>query len=140
MLADDGALNIKEIGRAQNTWITSVPEAAAQVGLAIPQDPGLTSFQTPRREFRMNTGKTVAFMALALLACLGEKADAAQCGSTPAGFETWKREFGEQARTKSPAYVPACLNGARIRMACWPLWFASAHGRARFGCHVNIFV
>ena len=49
----------------------------------------------------MNTGiTTVAFMALALLACLGEKADAAQCGSTPAGFETWKREFGEEARTK----------------------------------------
>ena len=40
------------------------------------------------------------FAALATLVCLGAKADAAQCGSTPAGFENWKREFGEEARSK----------------------------------------
>ena len=35
---------------------------------------------------------TATFAALAVLACLGAKADAAQCGSTAAGFEngrTW---------------------------------------------------
>lgn len=39
-------------------------------------------------------------VAIAMLACLGATADAAQCGSTPAGFETWKREFAEEARAK----------------------------------------
>src|SRR5450432_4012966 len=40
------------------------------------------------------------FAVLATLVCLGAKADAAQCGSTPAGFENWKREFGDEARSK----------------------------------------
>jgi membrane-bound lytic murein transglycosylase B len=43
---------------------------------------------------------TAAFTVLAVLACLGAKADAAQCGSTAAGFEAWKRQFAEEARTK----------------------------------------
>ena len=38
--------------------------------------------------------------ALALLVCLGTKADAAQCGSTAAGYDTWKRQFAQQARGK----------------------------------------
>jgi membrane-bound lytic murein transglycosylase B len=38
--------------------------------------------------------------ALAVLLCLGTNADAAQCGSGPAGFEAWKREFSEEARAK----------------------------------------
>ncbi len=37
---------------------------------------------------------------LAVLACLGAKADAAPCGSTAAGFEGWKRQFAEEARGK----------------------------------------
>jgi membrane-bound lytic murein transglycosylase B len=37
---------------------------------------------------------------LAVLACLGAKADAAQCGSTAVGFEAWKQEFAEEARAK----------------------------------------
>ena len=40
------------------------------------------------------------FAAMAVLVCLGTKADAAQCGSGPAGFEAWKREFAEEARAK----------------------------------------
>src|SRR5437868_1492543 len=43
---------------------------------------------------------TATFATLAVLACLSAKAEAAQCGSTPAGFEAWKREFAEQARAK----------------------------------------
>jgi membrane-bound lytic murein transglycosylase B len=42
----------------------------------------------------------VVFTALALLACLGAKAGAAQCGSTAAGFEAWKQEFAKEARAK----------------------------------------
>ncbi len=51
----------------------------------------------------MITGReiaTAAFTALAALACLGSDADAAQCGSTAAGFDTWKREFAEEASVK----------------------------------------
>jgi hypothetical protein len=46
---------------------------------------------------------SAAFTMLAMLACLGAKADAAQCGSTAAGFETWKREFAEEARARERA-------------------------------------
>jgi membrane-bound lytic murein transglycosylase B len=42
----------------------------------------------------------VAFASLAMLACLGTKADAAQCGSTAAGFEAWKGQFAGEARGK----------------------------------------
>ncbi|MEN3285801.1 MAG: hypothetical protein V7634_101 [Bradyrhizobium sp.] len=41
-----------------------------------------------------------ALTALALVACLGARAEAAQCGNGPGGFEAWKREFSEQARAK----------------------------------------
>jgi membrane-bound lytic murein transglycosylase B len=43
---------------------------------------------------------TAAFTALAMLACLDGRADAAQCGSSGAGFETWKREFAGEAQAK----------------------------------------
>lgn len=38
--------------------------------------------------------------AMALLGCLAPSAEAAQCGSSPAGFEAWKREFGAEAQGK----------------------------------------
>lgn len=41
-----------------------------------------------------------ALAAMALLGWMGTAADAARCGSTPAGFEAWKREFVEEARAK----------------------------------------
>jgi membrane-bound lytic murein transglycosylase B len=43
--------------------------------------------------------KTVTVAALALVWMAG-KADAAQCGSTGAGFEAWKTEFAAEARAK----------------------------------------
>ncbi|HMI96915.1 MAG TPA: lytic murein transglycosylase [Micropepsaceae bacterium] len=43
---------------------------------------------------------TVSFSTLALLACLNSQADAAQCGSTSAGFSAWKSEFAGEARAK----------------------------------------
>jgi membrane-bound lytic murein transglycosylase B len=43
--------------------------------------------------------KTATVAAL-LLAWMAGKADAAQCGSTGAGFETWKRQFADEARAK----------------------------------------
>jgi membrane-bound lytic murein transglycosylase B len=43
---------------------------------------------------------TATFFALAMLACLTPCAHAAQCGSTSAGFESWKSEFAQEARAK----------------------------------------
>jgi membrane-bound lytic murein transglycosylase B len=55
---------------------------------------------------------SVAFTTLALLACLAGEADAAQCGSTAAGFEAWKRQFAEEARGKgvSGSTLAALMN------------------------------
>jgi membrane-bound lytic murein transglycosylase B len=44
--------------------------------------------------------KTLILAALAALALTGGKAGAAQCGNTSAGFETWKKEFSEEARAR----------------------------------------
>lgn len=54
---------------------------------------------------------TATFATLAMLACLGSQADAAQCGSTSGGFEAWKREFAGEARAKgvSAATVQALM-------------------------------
>ncbi len=43
---------------------------------------------------------TAAVTALAVLAGLGVKADAATCGSSAAGFDAWKRQIAEEARAK----------------------------------------
>jgi membrane-bound lytic murein transglycosylase B len=43
---------------------------------------------------------SATFLTLALLACLTPPADAAQCGSTSAGFESWKQQFAGEARAK----------------------------------------
>ena len=38
--------------------------------------------------------------ALAMFACFSSQADAAQCGSSSAGFAAWKQEFAGEARAK----------------------------------------
>jgi membrane-bound lytic murein transglycosylase B len=56
-----------------------------------------------KKEFSMSRGRNLAmavYAALTALTCLGADAKAAQCGNGPGGFETWKREFGEEARAK----------------------------------------
>ncbi|MEK9284168.1 MULTISPECIES: lytic murein transglycosylase [unclassified Bradyrhizobium] len=62
----------------------------------------------------MSKGRTVATAmigATALLLSLISVADAAQCGSSPAGFEAWKREFSEEARAKGigPTAISALM-------------------------------
>jgi membrane-bound lytic murein transglycosylase B len=42
----------------------------------------------------------VTFLTLAMLACLGAPADAARCGSSAAGFDSWKQEFAGEAQAK----------------------------------------
>ena len=41
-----------------------------------------------------------ACFGLAMLACLNSQADAAQCGSSSAGFEGWKQQFAGEARAR----------------------------------------
>src|SRR4051794_40789159 len=43
---------------------------------------------------------TAALFIFASLAPLSSNANAAQCGSGPGGFESWKRAFAEEARAK----------------------------------------
>jgi membrane-bound lytic murein transglycosylase B len=68
---------------------------------------------TKGRQFRTVT-------AVVLVGFLGmtNKADAAQCGSTAAGFETWKRQFADEARGKGvSASTLAALMGATYSTA-----------------------
>jgi membrane-bound lytic murein transglycosylase B len=43
---------------------------------------------------------TAAFVILATLACVSPRANAAQCGNGPGGFEVWKQQFSGEARAK----------------------------------------
>src|ERR1700710_3202348 len=43
---------------------------------------------------------TATFIILTALACLTPPAHAAQCGSSSAGFESWKQQFAGEARAK----------------------------------------
>jgi membrane-bound lytic murein transglycosylase B len=49
---------------------------------------------------RMRTPFAAALFASMTVLCLGSQANAAQCGSGPGGFETWKQAFAEEARAK----------------------------------------
>jgi membrane-bound lytic murein transglycosylase B len=80
---------------------------------------------------------TAALTALALLACLGTKAGAAQCGSGPAGFEAWKREFAEEARAKGiGAAGIAGLMQANYASAT----IAADRGQRSFGLSLDAFL
>ena len=41
-----------------------------------------------------------SFLGLAMLACAVSQADAAQCGNSAAGYESWKQQFAGEARAK----------------------------------------
>src|SRR3984893_16868319 len=79
---------------------------------------------------------TAAF-TLAVLACLDTKADAAQCGSTPAGFEAWKREFAEEARAKG---IGASAVGALMQANYAAATIAADRGQRSFGLSLEQFL
>jgi membrane-bound lytic murein transglycosylase B len=80
---------------------------------------------------------TAIFTALAVLACLTVAADAAQCGSTSAGFETWKREFAEEARAKGiGGSSVAALMQANYATAT----IAADRGQRSFGLSLDQFL
>ena len=78
-----------------------------------------------------------ATLAAIMLACLSVKADAAQCGSTPGGFEAWKREFAEEARAKGiSASTIAALMQANYATAT----IAADRGQRSFGLSLDQFL
>jgi membrane-bound lytic murein transglycosylase B len=78
-----------------------------------------------------------AFAALAGLASLGTKADAAQCGSSAAGFESWKGQFAEEARAKGiGASAVSALMGANYASAT----IAADRGQRSFGRSLDQFL
>src|ERR1700719_4083698 len=78
-----------------------------------------------------------AFVALAVLAGLGATADAAQCGSTAAGFEAWKREFSEEARAKG---IGASAVGALMATSYASATIAADRGQRSFGLSLDQFL
>src|SRR2546430_3643097 len=87
---------------------------------------------TKGREFT-----TATFAILAVLACLSAKAEAAQCGSTPAGFEAWKREFAEQARAKG---ISASTAAAVMQATYAAATIAADRGQRSFSLSLDQFL
>jgi membrane-bound lytic murein transglycosylase B len=78
-----------------------------------------------------------AFTVLAVLACLGARADAAQCGSSAAGFEAWKRQFAEEARAKG---VGASSVAALMQTNYAAATVAADRGQRSFGLSLDQFL
>jgi membrane-bound lytic murein transglycosylase B len=79
----------------------------------------------------------LAFAALTMLACLNARADAAQCGSGPGGFETWKSEFAQEARAKGiGASAISALMGTNYASAT----IAADRGQRSFGLSLDQFL
>ena len=88
----------------------------------------------------MNNGRRLsatALVALAVLACVNAKAQAAQCGSTPAGFEAWKRQFGEEARAKG---IGASGVAALMQTNYASATIAADRGQRSFGLSLDQFL
>jgi membrane-bound lytic murein transglycosylase B len=85
-----------------------------------------------RRQFVL-----IALAASTALVCLGKPAHAARCGSSPAGFEAWKREFSEEARAKGiGASAIAGLMQANYASAT----IAADRGQRSFGLSLDQFL
>src|SRR6266436_4645760 len=81
--------------------------------------------------------RTVTFASLAVLVHLSTKADAAQCGSGPGGFEAWKGQFSEEARAKGiSASTVAALMQANYASAT----IAADRGQRSFGLSLEQFL
>ena len=72
-----------------------------------------------------------------MFACLGATADAAQCGSTAAGFEAWKREFAEEARAKG---VSGASIAALLQTSYATATIAADRGQRSFGLSLDQFM
>jgi membrane-bound lytic murein transglycosylase B len=81
---------------------------------------------------------TAVALTIAVLTCLGGgRADAAQCGSTAAGFDSWKRQFAEEATGKGvSASGVAALMGTNYASAT----IAADRGQRSFGLSLDQFL
>jgi membrane-bound lytic murein transglycosylase B len=77
------------------------------------------------------------FAALVMLACLVSRADAAQCGSTAAGFGAWKQEFANEARAKG---VSAATIQALMATNYASATIAADRGQRSFGLSLDQFL
>jgi len=77
------------------------------------------------------------FMTIAVMAGTGGAADAAQCGSSPSGFEAWKREFSEEARAKG---VGASAAAALMQTNYASATIAADRGQRSFGLSLDQFL
>jgi len=76
-------------------------------------------------------------LALAILAFLSSQADAAQCGSTAAGFDAWKREFAGEARAKG---ISASTVSALMATNYASATIAADRGQRSFGLSLDQFL
>ena len=90
-----------------------------------------------RRGLAPATFAATIFAVTAVLVCLGAKADAAQCGSGPAGFEAWKREFAEEARAKG---MGAASIGGLMQANYASATIAADRGQRSFGLSLEQFL
>ena len=79
----------------------------------------------------------VTFAALAISGCLGAKADAAQCGSSAAGFENWKQEFSGEARARG---VGATAVAALMQTSYASATIAADRSQHSFGLSLDQFL
>ena len=81
--------------------------------------------------------KTLTVVALAALVWMASKADAAQCGSTGAGFEAWKKQFADEARGRGvSASAVAALMTTRYSTAT----IAADRGQRSFHLSLDQFL
>jgi membrane-bound lytic murein transglycosylase B len=82
-------------------------------------------------------GVMTACAAFVVLAWLGTQADAAQCGSGPGGFETWKREFAREATAKG---ISASTTAALMQANYASATIAADRGQRSFGLSLDQFL
>src|SRR3981189_3394077 len=98
--------------------------------------------QHPRqpRNFLMTNRRvftTATFLTLAMLAVVSPQADAAQCGSTAAGFGAWKQEFAGEARAKG---ISASTVSALMATNYASATIAADRGQRSFGLSLDQFL
>ena len=81
--------------------------------------------------------KTVTVAALAALVWMASKADAAQCGSTAAGFEAWKKQFADEARGRG---VSASTVAALMATSYSTATIAADRGQRSFHLSLDQFL
>jgi membrane-bound lytic murein transglycosylase B len=86
---------------------------------------------------KANKLSTAAFAVLAILTGLTPHAHAAQCGSGPGGFETWKQQFAGEARAKG---IGASSISALMTTNYASATIAADRGQRSFSLSLNQFL